>query len=138
MADLKRWSRNEIGRMRRDMDRLFDELCADFDLPILMCRMAGDLEICDGGDVLVARLELGTLNPDSVRVSVEDRRLIIRADSTLAASGRRESRAFHKEIRLPCRIDSEGVKVGFADGVLEILLPKSNRRFGALVTIVKR
>ena len=29
MPDLKRWSRDEISRMRREMDSLFDELCAD-------------------------------------------------------------------------------------------------------------
>ena len=138
MDDLKRWTRNEIGRMRRDMDRLFDELCADFDLPVMMCRMTGDLELRDEAGVLVARLELGAMNPDSVQVSVEDRRLIIQADTAVAANGRHQTHACRKEIRLPCPIDPEGARIGFADGVLEIRLPKSKRRISALVTIVRR
>ena len=138
MDDLKRWSRNEIGRMRRDMDRLFDELCADFDLPVMMCRMTGDLELREEEGTLVARLELGAMNPDSVRVSVEDRRLIIQADGSVAAGGLHQARAFRKEIRLPCSIDPEGARIGFAEGVLEIRLPKSKRRLGTLVTIVRR
>jgi len=138
MDDLKRWSRNEIGRMRRDMDRLFDELCADFDLPVTTCRMTGDLQLCDEGRSLVARLALAGMNPDAVRVTVEDRRLVIQTGSSQAANGRRESRAFRKEIRLPCSIDPDGARLGFADGVLEIRLPKCNRRIGTLVTIVKR
>ena len=138
MDDLKRWSRNEIGRMRRDMDRLFDDLCADFDLPVMMCRMTGDLELREEAGILVARLELGAMNPESVQVSVEDRRLIIQADSAAPANGLHRAHAFRKEIRLPCPIDPEGARIGFAEGVLEIRLPKSKRRIATLVTIVRR
>ena len=49
MADLKRWSRDEISRMRGEMDRLFDELCSDFDLPVMFCRIAGDLDLKEEG-----------------------------------------------------------------------------------------
>ena len=83
MADLKRWSRDEISRMRREMDRLFDELCSDFDLPVMVCRMAGETSACgEEDDILVVRLELGNMNPDNVNVSVrERRRWVISAES---------------------------------------------------------
>ncbi len=70
MADLKRWSRDEIARMRKEMDRLFDDLCTDFDLPVMFCRIAGDLDLREEGDVLIARLELGNIKPDDVHVTV--------------------------------------------------------------------
>ncbi|WP_419787851.1 Hsp20/alpha crystallin family protein [Pseudodesulfovibrio sp.] len=124
MADLKRWSQGEIGRMRRDMDRMFDDFCSDFDLPLMLCRMAGDLELVDENWELVARMALGSMNPDSVKVSVRDRRLVIQAVSVVEDCCSRESRSCTKEIRLPCRIDPDGVKMRFVDGVLEILLPK--------------
>lgn len=127
MDDLKRWSRDEISRMRRDMDKLFDDLCLDFDLPVMFCRIAGDLDLREEDDVLVARLELGNINPDDVHVSVVDRRLIISAEIVIQDEGRKSTRTFRKEIRLPCIIRTDEVKAHFKNGDLEVRLPKCSR-----------
>ena len=138
MADLKRWSRDEITRMRREMDRLFDELCSDFDLPVMVCRMAGDLCLREEDDILVVRLELGNMNPDNVNVSVRERRLVISAESARETPSQRQSQTFRKELRLPCAIDPSGVKAEFKDGVLEVRLPKCTDRFGQTIMITKK
>lgn len=138
MADLKRWSRDEISRMRRDMDRMFDDLCADFNLPVMLCRMTGDLELVEEKGMLVARMALGSMNPDSVRVTARDRRLIIQAQSVVEEGHRREARTYSKEIRLPCRIDADGADVRFAEGVLEVRLPKLRPEIGRLAHLLKR
>ena len=138
MADLKRWSRDEITRMRREMDRLFDELCSDFDLPVMVCRMAGDLCLREEDDILVVRLELGNMNPDNVNVSVRERRLVIFAESARETPSRRQSQTFRKELRLPCVIDPSGVEAEFRDGVLEVRLPKCADRFGQMIMITKK
>ncbi len=124
MADLKRWSRDEISRMRSEMDRLFDDLCSDFDLPAMVCRMAGDLELFEEGDILVATMELGAINPDDVRVIVRDRRLIVSAEDVRTDGNVRSSRSLRKELRLPCRIRTDGVEAAFRDGTLTVRLPK--------------
>jgi len=128
MADLKRWSRDEIARMRKEMDRLFDDLCTDFDLPVMFCRIAGDLDLREEGDVLIARLELGNIKPDDVHVTVMGHRLIISAESIIDAVGHRKTHTFRKEIGLPCLIRPEGVKAEFDDGVLEVRLFKCSAR----------
>jgi len=138
MADLKRWSRDEISRMRRDMDRMFDDLCTDFNLPLMLCRMTGDLELVEEKGVLVARMALGTMNPDTVRVTAHDRRLIIEAQSIVEEGHRREARSFSKEIRLPCRIQANGVEMRFVNGILEVRLPKCRPEIGRLVHLLKR
>ena len=138
MADLKRWSRDEITRMRREMDRLFDELCSDFDLPVMVCRMAGDLCLREEDDILVVRLELGNMNPDNVNVSVRERRLVISAESARETPSSHHSQTFRKELRLPCVIDPSGVKAEFKDGVLEVRLPKCSDRFGQMIMITKK
>ena len=138
MADLKRWSQDEITRMRSEMDRLFDDLCSDFDLPVLSCRMTGDLDLQEKGDTLVARLEMGNMNPEDVHVSVFDRRLIISAESVTHSTGRKESQMFRKELKLPCVILPEGVRAQFKDGVLEVHLPKCPSQNGQAIQITKK
>ena len=138
MADLKRWSRDEISRMRSDVDRLFDDLCADFDLPSMFCRMAGDLALEEDGDTLVVRLELGNMDPDDVHVSVSDRLLTVVAESRRSGPGHASSRSFRKELRLPCNVRAEAVQAEFADGVLVVHLPKCAAPAGRSVAITRK
>lgn len=138
MADLKRWSHDEISRMRSDVDRLFDDLCADFNLPSMFCRMAGDLTLEEEGDALLVRLELGNMDPDDVHVSVMDRQLSIVAETRESGPGHASTHRFHKELRLPCRIDTGGVRAEFADGVLVVRLPKCAVQSGQQVAISRK
>ncbi|EGB13614.1 heat shock protein Hsp20 [Pseudodesulfovibrio mercurii] len=138
MADLKRWSRDEISRMRSDVDRLFDDLCADFNLPSLFCRMAGDLILDEEDDTLVVRLELGNMNPEDVHVSVMERQLSIVAETRQSGPGHASTHSFHKELRLPCRIDTDGVRAEFDDGVLVVRLPKCADQSGQRIRISRK
>ncbi|MCJ2163788.1 MULTISPECIES: Hsp20/alpha crystallin family protein [unclassified Pseudodesulfovibrio] len=138
MANLKRWSRGEIIRMRSEVDRLFDDLCADFDLPVMVCRMAGDLELYEEGNVLVVRLELGNMSPDDVLVSVSDTRLTVSAKSVGSRIGRSRLRTFRRELRLPCVVRRDEVLAEFEDGILVIRLPKSTTQLGQNIEIAKK
>lgn len=138
MANLKRWSQDEITRMRSEMDRLFDDLCNDFDLPVMFCRMTGDLDLQEENETLVARMELGNINPDDVSVSVYDRRLRITAKTVEVTAGHRKTHSFKKELKLPCVIRTEDVRAEFDDGVLEVRLPKCESQTGTTVKIRKR
>ncbi len=138
MADLKRWSKDEISRMRREMDKLFDDLCTDFDLPVMFCRMAGDLDLIEEGDTLVARFELGNMNPDDVDVSVFDRHLLITAETVAVAEKHKKTHTFRKEIKLPCVIRTAEVEARFSDGVLEVRLPKCPTGRGQTIKIIQK
>ena len=138
MADLKLWSQGEISRMRKEMDRLFDDLCLDFDLPAMVCRMTGDLELYEEGNTLVARMEMGNLNPDDVDVSVFERLLVISAKSEMKNGHRLEKQTFRKELKLPCLVLPGDVEAEFKEGVLEVRLPKCPNQSGQIVTIIRK
>jgi len=138
MADLKRWSREEISRMRSEVDRLFDDLCTDFGLPVMFCRMSGDFDMSEDGNALVVRLELGNMSPDDVIVSVDDWRLTIAARSVESSAVQQRSRTFRRELRLPCRIATDAVAAEFKDGVLVVKLPKCAESLGQQVLILKK
>lgn len=127
MADLKRWSHNEIVRMRREMDRLFDDLCVDFDLPAMVCRMAGDLEMREESDALVVRMELGNLNPDDVDVAVFERALVITAKTVSKQGNHLNKQTFRKEVRLPCIVVPQSVHAEFR-GCLKCVCPSVRLR----------
>ncbi|ADU62712.1 MAG: Hsp20/alpha crystallin family protein [Pseudodesulfovibrio sp.] len=138
MADLKRWGQGEITRIRLEMDRLFDELCFDLDLPAMICRMSGDIELWEEGDTLVARMELHGVAPGDVSVVVLERLLVITARMVETVGGRSRSRAFRKEIKLPCAIRTEEAQVEFAQGVLVIRLPKCASQYVQIVRLIKK
>lgn len=138
MADLKRWSKDEISRMRSEMDRLFDDLCSDFDLPVMFCRIAGDMDLQEEGDTLVVRLELGNMNPDDVHVTVHERRLIVAAECIESDATSKKTQTFRRELRLPCIIETEEVKAEFNEGVLTVKLPKCASQLGQKIEISKK
>lgn len=138
MADLKRWSQGELTRMRKDVDRLFDDLCTDFDLPAMFCRIGNDLNLSEEGDYLVARLELGNIHPDDVSVSVLDRRLLIKAETVTELGNHKKTHTFRKEIRLPCTIKTNEVRAEFRSGLLEIRLPKCPVQPAQSIAIIKK
>jgi HSP20 family protein len=138
MADLKRWSQGEITRMRLEIDKLFDELCSDFDLPEMFCRMKGDIELWEEGNTLVARLELCKINPDDVTVVVLEQQLVITAEFVEVVRGRRRTRVFRKEVRLPCAVRTDEVSAEFAAGALVVRLPKCASQYSQFVRIIKK
>lgn len=138
MGDLKRWSRGEITRMRLEIDRLFDELCSDLDLPSMICRMTGDIELWEEGDTIVARMEMHGVDPEDVSVAVLERLLVITARKVETAGGRSRSRSFRKEIKLPCAIRTEEVQVEFVSGALVARLPKCTSHYAQILRLIKK
>lgn len=138
MADLKRWSQDEIVRMRREMDRMFDDLCTDFDLPSMVCRMTGDLDLQESGDTLIVLMEMGNMNPEDVKVTVHERHLVISAQSIEVNGSRSELRTFRKEVKLPCIIRTDDVEAEFDEGTLKVRLPKCPTQSGQQIIIKKK
>ncbi|WP_147821504.1 Hsp20/alpha crystallin family protein [Salidesulfovibrio onnuriiensis] len=138
MPDLKLWSQTELEKLKRNVDRLFDDLCRDFDLPSMHHRVVGDLKFFEQGGELVATMKISNMDPDDLMITVHDRRLFIAAETEEREGGRTERRMFRREVRLPCRVDPEDVKAVFDDGILEIRLPRCKNPHGRIVRIVRK
>ncbi len=87
---------------------------------------------------MIARLELGNVDPDDVDVSVLDRRLIIAATTVETAGEHKKTHRFRKEIKLPCVIRTNEVQAAFNDGVLEVCLPKCPTQRGQIIKVIKK
>lgn len=90
------------------------------------------LDVIDRDEEIVVRAELPGVKKDDLDVSLAEDVLTIKAvskEKSEEAKGeyhRREiSRGeFTRSIRLPTNVDAKNVKANFADGVLELKLPK--------------
>jgi HSP20 family protein len=100
--------------------------------------MKGDLELWEEGNALVARMELCKINPDDVTVVVLEQQLVITAEFVEVVKGRRRTRVFRKEVKLPCAVRTDEVSAEFAEGVLVVRLPKCASQYSQFVRIIKK
>jgi len=134
MPELTLWKNQEMGKLRKDMDRLFSRLWDDFSMPVLPGGLYDrtSFDLSEKGDQLELKAEIPGINPDDLEVSITDDLLTIKGkteDSTVQEEGdvqRRERRfgSFSRSIRLPCRIKLEDVEASYKNGVLHIEMPK--------------
>jgi HSP20 family protein len=136
-----------------ELDMLFDRLSHE-----LMSRMGfpalGDvgwpfqahapkIDMIDRGNELLVRAEIPGISKDDLQISLTDQTVTIRGEShkdTREEKGdyfRREiSRgSFQRTLALPAAVAGDQAKATFADGVLELVLPKVDKPAGRKVTI---
>ncbi|HPF40250.1 MAG TPA: Hsp20/alpha crystallin family protein [Phycisphaerae bacterium] len=123
---------NSLGRLTRDMDRLFDEV---FRVSRAPCsRPAGfpALNVWEDGDAFVVEAEVPGLTLEQLSVDVLGAELTIAGERRSAATEittihRRErgAGAFQRTLTLPTEINAEAVSADLKNGVLTIRLPKA-------------
>ena len=134
MSELIVWRKQEIDRLRRDMDHLFKRFRRDFGVPRFLVETAESfsLDLSETADTVTLRAELPGMKPEDMHVSVTDDSLTLRGEIREDTVDKGEnyervakrSQSFSRTIALPCRIKTAEVKATFKDGVLEIVLPK--------------
>lgn len=128
----------ELGRLRREMDRLFEGVAVDPSrslafLPGIAARQHPLLNVAERGDeYLVEGLAPG-VDPSTLDVSVQESRLTISGEKRPPEGVKPE--AFHRTERsagrftrtvdLPADVDPDRVKATYIDGVLQVRLPKA-------------
>jgi len=117
-ADIKTWGETQLTALRREMDALFDGLCADLGLPPL--PGAGGVRILDRGASLLVAARLPGYAASEIEIAATERSLTIRGQG-LSGAG---ARAFVREVRLPAEIDPAAATAVFLDDVLTVTLPR--------------
>jgi len=134
MPELTVWKKQEIDRLRRDMERLFARLWDDFGVPRFsrIARNIPSIDLSESGENLVVRAEIPGIDPENLDISVTEDRLHIkgemRQESTdeddISQRVERSHGSFTRDIKLPCRVIQEEVEATYKEGVLTIVLPK--------------
>jgi HSP20 family protein len=124
MADLRLWGETQISKMKRDMDRRFEALCADFGLPPARPFGEAGLTVDETGDELVVRVAAPGRDPQDIGVAVAPRRGPITARRVTRTEGGLRAESFRKELYLPCAVAARDVAAQYRDGVIEIRIPR--------------
>jgi HSP20 family protein len=123
--------------LRQMMDRLLED--AFVSPRALVERMGGEtapaLDVYEEGDTYVVEARLPGMKPEEVDVSVEQGVLTISGESKAEQERTernylvREQRMgrFSRSIRLPMAVDSDACEATYEDGVLRLVLPKSEQ-----------
>lgn len=146
------WPETPIGMMRRmfeDMDMMMGGSGAGAGMyPIGEGMHAGEwmpaIDLFERDNKLIMRAELPGCERSDIQLRVDDGMLIVEGERHMEheeetregyyQSERRYGR-FQRAISLPSDIDEDKVKANFANGILEVIMPRSGAKQGRSIDI---
>lgn len=133
---LIRWEpAREVDSLQSEVNRVFDAFFGNGGATRTR-RWVPAMDLVETDDHLVLRADLPGMRRDDVEIEIKDRALTVsgerRAEQEEKAEGYyRVERAFgrfSRSLTLPEGIEADAVEADFADGVLEIRIPKPAER----------
>jgi HSP20 family protein len=134
MSELVLWKKQELDKLRKDLDLLFNRFRRGFGVPRTLLETAESFstELSETEDHLVLSSDLPGIKPEDIEISVTDDTLNLKAEARQDSVDQKEDfqriekryRSFSRSISLPCRIIAEEVKATYKDDILRIELPK--------------
>jgi len=134
MTELTLWKKEELDKLRKDLDVRFSRFRRGFGVPRAFLERAEMFatSLSETKDYLIIEAELPGVQAENIQLSVTDDKLSmavkssqdsVEKDANLQTIVKR-TRSFSKSIVLPCRIVVEEVKATYRDNILKIELPK--------------
>lgn len=134
MTELTLWRKQEIDKLRRDLDLLFRKFRQEFGVPRSLFEVAESfsVDLSETQKAVILRIKLPGMKPEDIHLSVTDDTLTLKGETHEDTVERGEnfkrvakrSQSFSRTISLPCRIVTDEVKATYKEGILEIVLPK--------------
>jgi HSP20 family protein len=145
---LVRWDpARELSSLQHEVNRLFGSF---FDLPAFENGAAGArrrwipaIDLAETADEYVLRADLPGMSTEDVKIELEDNVLTLSGERKSEHEEKtdsyhrieRASGSFSRSLTLPHGIDPAAITARFADGVLEVRIPRPEQRKPHLVTI---
>jgi HSP20 family protein len=127
MTGLTVWMNQELSRLKRDLDVLYDRMCRDYGMPSLISG-GGSLDMSETDDSVLIKAALPDLDPNDLELSIAEDVLTIQGHSTQTMEHEereyKRTGRFSSSLKLHCKVEVDQIKASFKEGVLEITLPK--------------
>ena len=130
---LVRWEPvRELSSLQQEMNRLFGTFVGSPVNGITVRRWIPAMDLVEGEDSYVLRADLPGLAQDDVKLEYEDNVLTVSGERKTERQERkggyvryeRASGAFTRSLTLPAGVDADAIEASFANGVLEVKIPK--------------
>ena len=121
-----------IRGLQDEMNRMFTDFF-DETADTKISQLVPSLDVVDGKDDIQVHVELPGINREDVDISLKDDVLTIRGEkrSEVEDKDRRYSERsygrFERRLALPSEVDEDRSKATFRNGVLTVVLPKTER-----------
>jgi HSP20 family protein len=133
--ELTPWKPFEFDRLRKEMDRVWDSFFEG--RPSRRTREEGEwlpsLDVSETKSDLVVKAELPGMEAKDIEISLNEGLLTIKGEKKQEREEKEEGYhliersygTFTRSIRLPKDVQSDKIKASFKNGVLKVILPKS-------------
>jgi len=151
---IRRWGTglpDEVRRMRDEMDRMFEDFLEPFfgnTMPtyrgVAIPEVAMPLiDIVDAGDKFVIKADVPGVDKEDISVSIEGDTLEIKAEKKEEKEEEKEGflrkerdyRRYYRSLVLPESVDADKVNATFDKGVLNIEIPKTEKKEGKKIEV---
>jgi HSP20 family protein len=134
MPELVIWKRQQISKLRKDMDRMLERVLGEFrpasSPGFALKRPHYDLIETDKD--LILNAEIPGINPNEIEIDITDNVLTIEGETSQDTVSEGENHhyverrygTFSRSIPLPRRIVLSRVRATYKDGVLKVVMPK--------------
>lgn len=136
----------ELDRMRREINRMFEDLfgrtrrAVEHVSPLLEKPL---VDIYETDDKVVAVADLPGIEKDDISINAMEDTLEISAETKKEEEAKkpryfrqeRRYRRFYRRLRLPAKVNPEKAKSTYRNGVLEVRLPKVKVKKGVRIKI---
>jgi HSP20 family protein len=131
----------EIKRMQERLNRIFEEF--ERISPKAIATTSFPVDVIDEGDSIKVIADLPGFNKEDIEIWVEDGDLVIKAQrkEEKEEKGRnyiRQERVFgeiYRRIAIPVEVEVDKIKATYNNGVLEIVLPKTEKAQKKIIKI---
>lgn len=122
----------ELDRMRREMDRIWDNITRDRYPSTFEQDWVPSLDLSDTGDSLVAELEVPGMDSKDIDISITGNVLTVSGEKKRKREEKehnyhlveRSYGKFVRSVRLPSTVDPDRVEASYKDGILTITMDK--------------
>ena len=133
--EISPWRPFEFERMRKEMDRLWDSFSEG--KSARRAREEGEwlpsLDVSETKGDLVVKAELPGIDPKEIDISLNEGVLVIKGEKKQEREEKEEGYhlversygSFTRSIKLPREVQNEKISASYKNGVLKIILPKS-------------
>jgi HSP20 family protein len=121
---------DELERMRREMERIWDRFSREPSIP--ETEWNPSLDLMETEDSLVAEVEVPGINPDDINISVTQDLLTVTGEKKQEIGGQQNNchvmerayGSFSRSIPLPTAVNPDRVEARYKDGILRITMGK--------------
>ena len=134
--DITKWDPfRDVFSIRTEMDRLFDTMLGRYPRERVEGLWAPLVDVEETNDNVIARIELPGMKKEDIKVTLINTRLTISGERKHETEEKdktyyRIERAygqFQRTIELPAEVLADKAKATYKDGILELVIPKSEK-----------